>query len=91
MKQDIEYIDSLKGAIYQLTGLYPVENITDERYCLSLGTKHPLEIGYDKNRKVLTERNMSFSAHLEMVSQLVNMAKNWEAFVDWIYDEFDLL
>lgn len=41
-------VNKIKQAIELLTGLSPKETITEDRYCLSLGNKNPLEIGYDE-------------------------------------------
>lgn len=77
-------VNKIAQAIELLTGIYPKEVITDNRYCLSLGDNRPLEIGYDKSRKILTEENMSFSAHLKMLSEISLMMRDNIEFMVWI-------
>jgi len=80
-------VSKIKQAIELLTGLSPKEVITEDRYCLSLGDKRPLEVGYDKRRKVLTEANMSFSAHLKMLSELSIMMREEVDFLVWVSEQ----
>lgn len=80
-------VNKIKQAIELLTGLTPKETITEDRYCLSLGCKRPLEVGYDKRRKVLTEENMSFSAHLKMLSELSIMMREEANFLVWLSEQ----
>lgn len=77
-------VNKIKNAIELLTGIEPKEIITEDRYCLSLGDKSPLEIGYNKKRKELTEERMSFSAHLKMLSELSLMMREEAEFLIWI-------
>ena len=81
METDIE------KCIFILTGLTPIEEVTGDRYVLKLGTKHPLEIGYNKQRKLLTEEIMRYSALIAMLEQICIMMKEQSLFIMWAEGE----
>ncbi len=81
-------LNKIKKAIYVLTGLSVVEDVTDTRFALKLGSFKPLEIGYDKRRNILTEESMRFSCHLAMLRELSLFMINDESmFTAWLCHE----
>ncbi len=79
--------DQILKAITHLTGLTPIEKVTEDRYCLKLGNKNPLEIGYDKSRRLFIVENMRYSALVKMLNVLTEMMKDYNSFIDWIKEE----
>jgi hypothetical protein len=77
-------VNNIIEAIKVITGLTPVEEISNDRYCLKLGTKNPLEIGYDKNRKLIPEDKMKYSALIKMLEIISNMMQSESEFIDWL-------
>lgn len=73
-------------AIKSLTGLEPWEVVSNDRYSLNLGRNNPLEIGYDKNRKLLSEDTMRRSALLTMLKTLAEMATDDVSFSLWLFE-----
>lgn len=86
--KDID-VSKIADAIFLITGLSLNEKITEDRYSLSLGIKKPIEIGYDKKRKILTEENMSFSAHVKMLETLSQFMQDYFEFNIWLYEELN--
>jgi len=78
-------------AIENITGFIPEEIVSPDRYCLKLGKKEPLEIGYDKKRRLLSENTMRYSAHVKMLSVVCDMMKSPKALLDWIILNSDTL
>jgi hypothetical protein len=76
----------LKDAIKSLTGLDPWERVSDDRYTLILGHLKPLEIGYDKNRKLLSEDAMRKGALITMLKTLAEMAMDEVSFSGWLFE-----
>jgi hypothetical protein len=76
--------DRIIEAIKLLTGLTPSEEITTNWYCLKLGTISHLEIGYDRNRKLLPVDIMKYSASVKMVEIIGQMMQNENEFLKWI-------
>lgn len=75
--------EDIEKCIFILTGAKPIEAITNNKYALILGNKNPLEIGYDKNRKLLTEERMKYSALIAMLENICHMMKNEAEFIVW--------
>jgi len=75
--------EDVEKCINILTKLTPIEDITEDRYCLRLGNKNPLEIGYDKKRKLLSESTMKYSALIRMLEEVCKMMKDDEEFILW--------
>lgn len=73
----------IENCINILTKLNPTEEVTPDRYCLKLGTKNPLEIGYDKNRKLLSEETMRYSSLIRMLEEVCRMMKDEAEFIVW--------
>lgn len=73
----------VEKCIVILTKLTPIEEITEDRYLLKLGTKNPLEIGYDKKRRLLSEEIMKYSALIRMLEEVCKMMKNDAEFIVW--------
>lgn len=78
---------TLDTAIFILTGLKPVEEITDEVFLLSLGTKKPLEIGYNKNRHKLPIETMQYSSRVAMLRTIAEMMEDEVYFITWLKNE----
>lgn len=70
--------------IEMLTGLTPVIIDSEDRYLVSLGIMNPLEIGYDKSRKLLSEDVMRRSALLTMLRTLCEMMQDEDSFAEWL-------
>ena len=77
-------VNDIEKCINILTKLTPVEEITEDRYLLRLGNKYPIEIGYDKQRKILSEDVMRYSALIKLLSQICEMMKDEANFMIWI-------
>lgn len=75
--------EDVEKCINILTGLIPTEEITEDMYCLKLGAKNPLEIGYDKKRKLLSEETMKYSALIRMLEEICKMMKDEAEFILW--------
>lgn len=82
-------VDKIASAIKLITGLVPIETITEERYVLSLGEVDPIEVGYDKKRKLLSEDSMSFSAHVTLLEHLAKFMKDEAHFLIWRTSELE--
>lgn len=78
-------VEKIKEAIKLLTGIEPKESITPDRYCLSLGHDEPMGIGWDKRRKELEEKDMSYSAHVRMLREVAIMMQSEYEFIVWCY------
>ncbi len=66
-----------------LTTIKPEETITPDRYELRLGRKDPLEMGYDKSRRLAPEEQLSRSAHIRMLQEVCEMMKLGDQFIEW--------
>jgi len=76
--------NDISTIIKMLTGLTPVIIDTEDRYLVSLGIMNPLEVGYNKNRKILPESVMRRSALLTMLKTLCEMMEDEGSFIQWI-------
>jgi hypothetical protein len=76
--------DKVIDAIKLLTGLTPVEEITPARYAFKLGSVTPIELVYDKNKRVLSEDKMKYSASIKMIEVIGQMMQNGDYFLKWI-------
>ena len=79
----------IEQCIELLTGMVCTETITDNRYTLKLGTGDPLEVGYNKKRRVLVGKALSattmrYSAKLKMLQMICEwMMDNIDEFSNW--------
>lgn len=86
MIEELNKVDEnkIEQCIELLTGMNPLEKITDERYELKLGKENPLELGYNKRRNELSIESMSYSAKVRMLQEICEMMKNEAEFLTWI-------
>jgi hypothetical protein len=74
----------LEEAVQLMTGLSCIEVNTSDRYSLKLGTKNPLEVGYDKHRKLLKGDVMRKSALITIIKTLGEMMRDEMQFISWV-------
>lgn len=75
--------NKIQQCIEILTGMKPVETITDSKYELKIGAENPLQLGFDKMRNELSIESMRYSANIKMLQEVCEMMKNEAEFLIW--------